>query len=81
MGAMHGKSEQIVSFLWDARKGQQVGRKRVRPRKGFGMRGLRLADFEPAKAKKKRYAEFLSSVVYIVVFVPYQTRNFRTAES
>jgi hypothetical protein len=45
------------------------------------MMGLRLTDFEPAKAKKKRYAEFLSSVVYMVVLVPYQTRNFRTAES
>jgi hypothetical protein len=45
------------------------------------MMGLRLADFEAAKANKKRYAQFLSSVVYIVVLVPFQTRNFRTAES
>jgi hypothetical protein len=34
------------------------------------MMGLRLTDFEPSKAKKKRYAELVSSVVYMVVLDP-----------
>ena len=41
--------------------------------KGCGMKGLRRTDFEPVQAKKKRYAEFVSVVVYTAVLVPCPT--------